>query len=226
MSSINRQSLRNFVKWVLEGLTDLTVTGTENVPMTGGIILATNHMSRLDTPLLLAGIPRNDLGALVAHKYRFNPLFAFMVWATDSFWINREITDYHAIRAGVDALRKGRILGIAPEGTRSRVAALIHGKPGTALLAELSKAPILPVAIAGSETVMRGIMRLKKPPVRIQFGKPFKLPALDRENREEGLKRNTDEIMCRIAAMLPEKYWGVYADHPRLKEILQSGAAV
>jgi 1-acyl-sn-glycerol-3-phosphate acyltransferase len=63
----------------------------------------------------------------------------------------------------------------------------------------------------------------RRPYLKLQFGKPFCLPPIDRKNREEQLQRNTDEIMCRIAAMLPEKYWGVYQDHPRLAELIREG---
>jgi 1-acyl-sn-glycerol-3-phosphate acyltransferase len=223
MPPISRRSATDLLNWLLVRLTSLTVEGTENIPRTGGVILTTNHMSRVDTPLLLISVPRKDLGALIAHKYRFNPVFAFLVWSTESIWINREITDFKALRAGVNMLRNGRILGIAPEGTRSRVGSLIKGKSGAALLADRSGAIIQPVAIIGSEIMMNEIVHFRRPPITVRYGKPYTLPTIDRAYREEGLQKNTDEIMCQIAALLPEKYWGVYRDHPRLKELLQNG---
>jgi 1-acyl-sn-glycerol-3-phosphate acyltransferase len=223
MPPISRRSATDLLNWLLVRLTSLTVEGTENIPRTGGVILTTNHMSRVDTPLLLISVPRKDLGALIAHKYRFNPVFAFLVWSTESIWINREITDFKALRAGVNMLRNGRILGIAPEGTRSRVGSLIKGKSGAALLADRSGAIIQPVAIIGSEIMMNEIVHFRRPPITVRYGKPYTLPPIDRAYREEGLQKNTDEIMCQIAALLPEKYWGVYRDHPRLKELLQNG---
>jgi 1-acyl-sn-glycerol-3-phosphate acyltransferase len=63
-------------------------------------------------------------------------------------------------------------------------------------------------------------LRLARPHLYVRFGTPFTLPLLDRKSREASLQCNTDEIMCRIAAMLPEMYRGVYAQHPRLKELL------
>ncbi len=114
------------------------------------------------------------------------------------------------------------MLGIAPEGTRSRTGALIQAKTGTAYLADKARVPVVPAAIYGSESAVRQLFHLHRPAIHIQFGKPLMLEPVSRSNREADLQRNTDEIMCRIAAMLPERYWGVYAEHPRLIELLDS----
>jgi len=98
----------------------MIVEGEENIPLEGGCILATNHLSRLDTPFLFIIIKRDNLSALVTDKYRFNPLFALFVTVSDSIWINREIADFSAIRAGLQIINRGGMLGIAPEGTRSK----------------------------------------------------------------------------------------------------------
>ena len=116
----------------------------------------------------------------------------------------------------------GGMLGIAPEGTRSRTGALIQAKTGTAYLADKAGVPVVPAAIYGSESAMRQLFHLHRPAIHIEFGKPFTLEPVSRSNRDADLQRNTDEIMCRIAAMLPQRYWGVYAGHPRLIELLNS----
>jgi 1-acyl-sn-glycerol-3-phosphate acyltransferase len=217
---ISRDQLRSFSRWVLENLTHIVVTGEENIPPQGGCILATNHLSRLDTPFLFIAIKRNDLFGLVTDKYRHNPLFALFVKVSDSIWINREIADFQAIRAAVAGVKKGALLGIAPEGTRSKSAQMNQAKNGVALLAEKARVPILPVGIWGSDAAMKAILSFHRPTVHISFGKTFMLPEIIRGNHEEMLDRNTDEIMCRIAALLPEQYRGFYRDHPRLQEIL------
>jgi 1-acyl-sn-glycerol-3-phosphate acyltransferase len=97
---------------------------------------------------------------------------------------------------------------------------LITAKTGVAFLADKSNATIVPSCITGSEHSLKKIFTLQRPKVRVQFGEPFHLPPLDRKDRESSLRRNTDEIMCRIAALLPIAYRGAYADHPRLKELL------
>jgi 1-acyl-sn-glycerol-3-phosphate acyltransferase len=78
------------------------------------------------------------------------------------------------------------------------------------------------VAISGTEdkVIFGNLKRLQRSQIVLKAGPAFTLPPLPRENRDAALKQYTDEIMCRIAALLPEKYWGVYAGHPRLKELL------
>jgi 1-acyl-sn-glycerol-3-phosphate acyltransferase len=119
-------------------------------------------------------------------------------------------------------MEKNNILVIAPEGTRSRAGALIEAKPGVSYLAAKLNRPIVPVAITGTEdeVVLANLKKLRRGHITVTAGPAFTLPPLPRENRDEALKRYTDEIMCRIAALLPEKYRGVYADHPRLQELL------
>lgn len=219
---ISRTNLKRFATWVFQQFTEMKVEGLEHIPPTGGCILATNHLSRIDTPFLFVIVDRPDLCALVADKYRFNPLFALFVHVSDSIWINREIADFQAIRAGLMRIRAGGLLGIAPEGTRSRIGELIEAKSGVALLAEKANVPVLPVALYGTESAMKQILSFKKPVIHARFGPAFKLQPIPRENREDALTHNTEEIMCRIASMLPEKYRGFYKDHPRLKEILSS----
>ena len=112
------------------------------------------------------------------------------------------------------------MLGIAPEGTRSNDHQLIQPKTGVAFLAEKTDALILPVAITGTENGLSRMLKLTRPKLTVTFGEAFHLPPVDRKNRDADLQRNTDEIMSRIAALLPESYRGVYAEHPRVRELL------
>ncbi|HEX9013546.1 MAG TPA: lysophospholipid acyltransferase family protein, partial [Anaerolineaceae bacterium] len=219
-------TLRSILRFLFDRLTVHGAVGAENVPPQGAYLVATNHMSRLDLPLLYIDIPRPDLIALVADSYRLNPLFYFIIQSSRSIWIDRGKADFAAMRAGMEHLRRGGLLGIAPEGTRSQVSALLEAKTGVAMLADKARVPVIPVALEGSESSMRELRRLRRPRMWVHFGKPFMLPPLDRADREGSLLRNTDEIMCRIAAMLPAHYRGFYADHPRLKELLAESQEV
>jgi 1-acyl-sn-glycerol-3-phosphate acyltransferase len=119
-------------------------------------------------------------------------------------------------------LKEGHVLVIAPEGTRSQTGALIEGRSGASYLAAQSGVPVIPVGIHGSEDQVVGanLRRLRRTTIIARVGKPFQLPPLKRGQREQALQAYTDEIMCQIAALLPPEYRGVYADHPRLMEIL------
>jgi 1-acyl-sn-glycerol-3-phosphate acyltransferase len=99
---------------------------------------------------------------------------------------------------------------------------LIEGKPGVTYLAARSGFPVVPVAITGTEdeVLLANAKRFRKSFVTLTGGKPFTIPSLPTKDRDAALQKYTDEIMCRIAAILPEKYRGVYTEHPRLKELL------
>jgi 1-acyl-sn-glycerol-3-phosphate acyltransferase len=100
---------------------------------------------------------------------------------------------------------------------------LIEAKPGVSYLATKLKRPIVPVAITGTEdeNLLGNLKKLRRSHITVGAGPTFTLPPLPRENRDEILKQYTDEIMCHIAALLPEKHRGVYAEHPRLQELLK-----
>lgn len=214
------KKLRKIICWLLKKLTVTNFIGTENIPLTGGVLIATNHMSRMDIPVLFLTPNRPDMTALVTTKYLKYPLIRWFIVTAQGIWLDRETADFGAFRTAVNALNQGMAIGIAPEGTRSTDAQLLEGKPGTALLALRAGVPILPVALSGTEDAFAKLKRFKKPRITAQYGKLIPAPKLDRDNREGQLQELTDEIMCQIAAMLPDKYWGFYKDHPRLKAIL------
>lgn len=212
--------LRRITNWLLNRLTRTEVIGLENVPETGGLLIATNHMSRMDIPVLFINPKRPDLTALVATKYLKYPLLRWFIITAEGIWLDRDTADFSAFRKAVEALDKGKALGIAPEGTRSTTASLLEGKPGAALLALRTGVPVLPAAIIGTEDSVSKMLHLQRPRIQVIYGKPILPPKMDRSNREHQLQDLTDEIMCQIASMMPAKYHGFYADHPRLKEIL------
>lgn len=217
---MKRQTLQSILKSLLTAVSKVHYLGTENVPKEGGLLVATNHMSRADSLLLFINPARKDITALVADKYKKFPVFNWVLYTAEVIWLDRDKADFTAFRLAADVVKQGKALGIAPEGTRSQNARLQEGKPGTVLLALKTGVPIVPVGIAGTETYFRKLSRLRRPEVTVRFGEPFIIPPLDRSNRDEAMQRHTDEIMCRIAALLPPSYRGFYADHPRVKELL------
>jgi len=218
LSSIIRFMINPLVKLVAR----VQVDGMHNLPEEGGYIVAANHLGRLDIPLVYFLLKRDDIILLVAEKYRKYGIVRWLVEALDAIWLDRFNADFHALRHTLEKLKAGGVLVMAPEGTRSTTGGLLRGKPGVSYLAAKSGLPVVPVAATGTEDekVLAGLKRLKRAEVCVRVGEPFHLPPARGSERDAILERNTDEIMCRIAALLPETYRGVYADHPRLKELV------
>jgi 1-acyl-sn-glycerol-3-phosphate acyltransferase len=210
------------VQFLVRTLTKFSIIHQANIPKTGGVLLTTNHLSRLDTPLLVAITDRKDMVGIIAKKYQKNTLLKWILERIARMvWMDREATDFSAMREVLHLLRSGHIVGIAPEGTRSKdTKGLLEGKQGAAMMAARTSVPILPVGIIGSDKINHHWLRLRRPPVTIHVGEPYMLPAVDRGDRQAWLSHCTDEIMCQIAALLPPEYHGFYSDHPRLKELL------
>jgi 1-acyl-sn-glycerol-3-phosphate acyltransferase len=217
---MKRVFLRTFIRFLFWLLSDTTVSGAENVPEEGACILTINHLGIVDAPLVFTLFDRDDGTGLVGRAHKKNPFLRWLVTQLDGIWIDRENPDVHALKEARSYLRKGWLLGIAPEGTRSDTHALIEGKHGVAFLADRMQGVIVPVGISGTEGGLRRMFTFQKPRFRVIVGESYRLPRLDRKNREASLQNNTDEIMCRIAALLPPEYRGVYAGHPRLKELI------
>lgn len=187
----------------------LELVGFENLPAKPPYLLVTNHLSAFDLPLLLFVLP-HKIRAFAASKHRANPLFGPILEAADTVWVRRGEVDRQALRKALAILERGEALGVAPEGTRAREShALQEGKAGAAYIATRADATIVPVGIAGTEKIAHNLLRLRRTPVRMEFGAPFRLPEAGHV-RSQKLKEYTDLIMHRIAELLPEAYRGVY----------------
>ncbi|MGC9398993.1 MAG: lysophospholipid acyltransferase family protein [Anaerolineae bacterium] len=201
--------IRNVLRILFRHLGHLEVVGVEHVPLEGAFILTTNHISRLDTPLLGVTCPR-QIHALVAAKYKHHPLFRWFVNAVDGIWVRRTAFDREALMKALRVLKEGGVIGIAPEGTRSPTATLQPGRPGAAFLAARLNVPIVPVGVAGTEQFLPSLASLRYPELRVTYGEPFRLPKTGRLSSEE-MAEATDLIMRRIASLLPSAYRGIYA---------------
>ena len=216
------KALRILCRAILKLIARADIQGMENVPETGGALIISNHLGRLDAMLGVVLADRDDIILMIADKYEKYIFWRVLGNKLDAIWLNREEADFHALREVTRRLKAGGISGIAPEGTRSKTESLLPGKPGATYIAAKTGVALIPVALWGTEdrVVKERLTRLKRLDIHIRIGKPFTLPPLKRKNRDEMLARGTDEIMCRIAVMLPEKYRGVYAGHPRLLELI------
>jgi len=217
-----------FLRWTFNLLAALLsrrdVEGLEHLPPAGPYILAVNHLSVFDLPLVFGLLGGENVTGWAAEKYARHPLFGPILRMGQGIFIERGQVDRRAIDAAVAWMQRGNIFGIAPEGTRSRSGTMARGKTGIAYLASEVDVPIVPIAVAGTEKTLACWARLRRPRFLVRVGRPFKLPPLDETHRSASLRANADEVMCRIAAMLPPEYRGFYADHPRLKELLAASS--
>lgn len=214
--------VRALVNLLIGLIARLKVIGLDYVPFESSFILASNHIGRLDALLIYKFMRRRDIIMLVAEKYRQLPLVSRLGKILDVIWIDRFNADFSAVREALKRLKKGGVLVLAPEGTRSPSGALQSGRAGAGYLASKAGVPIVPVALIGSDDaiVFPNLRRLKKSLVTVLVGPPFLLPVLQSKDRETALQQHTDEIMCRIAMLLPPERRGAYAAHPRLAELL------
>ncbi len=167
----------------------------------------------------------NDVIHPLTDKYKSHPFFRIVAWWLKVIWLRRGEADMKAMREFISRLRNGAVMVITPEGTRSKTATLLKGESGAIYIASSAGVPIVPVAVIGTEDAvvkarLRKFQRLK---ISITAGDAYLPPNLKTvkgAQRDELLQTATDDLMCRIASMLPESYRGVYAEHPRLKELL------
>jgi len=217
MKYIIRAILRLLIRLVAK----VEVRNKENFLETGSYAFATNHLGFLDAFLAYYALDRWDFFIPVAEKWEESAIIRWAAKYLNIIFIDRFHTDFHALRQILRRMEKGEILIIAPEGTRSRTEKMAEGKVGVSYLASKAKVPVIPVAISGTEDriFFKNLKKLKRTKVTITAGDPIYLPPLPKKNKDQALREYTDEIMCHIAAMLPEKNRGFYAEHPKLLEI-------
>jgi len=211
------------IRLLLRLIARVEIVGFEKLPASGGYIIASNHIGRLDAALAYYALDRPDIIMVVAEKYEKYAFYRWLVRIINGMFIDRHNADIRAIRETLRRLRQGGVFTITPEGTRSKTGDLIEAKPGAIYLAWKAGVPVLPVALTGCEdaVVVDQLKHFKRLRIRAVAGDFFTLPSeVKGQGREAIMQQYTDEVMCRIAALLPPERRGVYAEHPRLKELL------
>lgn len=190
--------LRIFFTLLFSCLFRWKVSGVENIPA-GGVIIAANHLSLWDPPVIGTAIPRR-VHFMAKEELFANPVFGRIISNLGAFPVKRGAADRTAIRAALTILGQGSILVIFPEGTRSKNGQLGNPEPGLALLALKAGVPIVPAAITGTNNVLRNGSLLPK--FQIAFGKPLVF------SRDSGGKTDMEEIssqvMAEIQQLLPQ----------------------
>ena len=201
---------------VARGVFRCTVEGLENIPATGGAVLASNHLGAVDPIITSTFAPRPVTYTAKAELFAGRGLGRRLV-----AWFLRTIHTVPVDRSGgrtsrqvfapvLEVLARGGLVGIYPEGTRSPDGYLHKGKTGVARIALAADVPVVPLAIFDSQTVRRfGIPWLSRP--RLVFGQPMTFHQFrDRHDDHDVLRYVTDEIMNAIMELSGQEYVDVY----------------
>ncbi|HWR38051.1 MAG TPA: lysophospholipid acyltransferase family protein [Patescibacteria group bacterium] len=191
--SVIKFLLGNFIRLVFR----LKVTGSENIPLQGGAIVAANHISLWDPPVVGAALARRV--SFMAKEELFNqPLLGWTILRLGAFPVRRNTADRNAIRTALGRLADGHLVGLFPEGTRSKTGELGSPEPGIALIAAKAGVPIIPAAVIGTDQVLCNGTLL--PQFEVRFGPPLYL--VPGKTDKETLDDISNNIMHQIGQLL------------------------
>ncbi len=218
--------LRFCARKVLPLIADIEVHGDISKLPKGGYMLASNHLGRLDSLVVYYVLDNDDLIHPLTDKYKKHWYGRLAGRIFNVTWLTRGEADMSAIKEFISRLKKGAVMIIAPEGTRSKSVSLLKAEPGAIYIASSSNVGIIPVALTGTEDadVVARLKRFQRLKITIstagEMYTPPNIKAAKGAERDLLLRDSIDELFCRIAALLPESYRGYYKDFPRTAELL------
>jgi 1-acyl-sn-glycerol-3-phosphate acyltransferase len=191
----------------------LHIEGGENLPAQGPVVVVSNHLSNID-PFIFGGFSTQTMFCM-AKRELFRPrLLAWVIGGCNCFPVDRGRADRNALRVSLDVLRRGGRLLIFVEGTRARGTGMKRAEAGVGFLIRRSGAPVLPVAIWGTERALaRTRLIPRRVPVRMRYGKPLPAAALASGDSDDD-RALADAAAALIADLLPPEYRGVYGSNP------------
>jgi len=188
--------LRMIFSFIFSVIFRYQVTGLENLPVQGGYILASNHLSLWDPPLIATPVLPH-IHYMAKQELFAIPVFSAIIRELGVFPVKRATADRNAIRTAVKLLQKGAVVGIFPEGTRSKTGQLQPPEAGLELIASLARVPVIPVAIIGTNQIFKSGSLI--PRFEVYFGEALGLPD---KSTPESKNNFSNEVMKSIQALL------------------------
>jgi len=201
--------LKPVLRFILGHLLRLEIQGLEHIPEEGPLIVYINHANFLD-PFVAAGVIDREVAVMGKRELFSLPVLGLLFRLYGVFPVRRDEADLSAYRRSLEVLKRGSILILAPEGTRSGTGRLRRGKLGVGHLALHAGAPMVPMAVLGGLHFYSFFWRLSRTPVQVRVGMPFMPERTGGKATREDAQRITDEAMYRLAALMPPELRGVY----------------
>ncbi|MCJ7825394.1 MAG: 1-acyl-sn-glycerol-3-phosphate acyltransferase [Anaerolineales bacterium] len=197
-------------------LSRVQITGVENIPEEGAYVIAGNHVSIFEPPLIAAFWPRS-IEVAGAVEILDRPIQSQIMRLYGTIPVHRGRFDRQLLITIVERLKAGRPVLIFPEGTRSRTPGMQQASTGAAYLAAKARVNVLPVGIAGTDILADEIRKFRRTHLMMSVGEMIELPEIPWRSaeRKEILRLHTERIMHAIADLLPSGYHGFYAGGSR-----------
>jgi len=190
------RSVRYLVYLIVKVLRGFRVEGKENVPEKGGAIIASNHKSYVDPPVVTAAISR-ELYFLAKRELFGNKVFGWFISSLNAVPISRDKIDRKGLKGAIEILNQGNLLLVFPEGTRSRKDDFLEPKLGVGKLALEAGVPIVPTLVSNTRHFLKNIFTGRK--VTVNFGEPLNLNYLQGFTEDkQGYQKIANEVMSRI----------------------------
>jgi 1-acyl-sn-glycerol-3-phosphate acyltransferase len=222
-----------FMRWLMRAMTRtflvglFKVSGLENVPRSGPVIICPNHSATLDPPMVPAFVPRGDTWSMAKSEYfERGGHIAWIFRQYHAFPVVRHSADRTALRTAFDILKSGQALIIYPEGTRVESGVLAEPEPGAGFIAQRAACPVVPVGLTGTrECLPKGAHWPRRTPVSVTFGKPFLVLSKRLDGAKVTRQEAAEAIMVEIAELLPENQRGAFRDLPAWRKRLRGVTA-
>lgn len=209
-----RPILRTIFRAIFRILSQVKITGLENVPQDGAYLIAINHISLFEAPFVVAFWPEPPEVAGAAAVWD-RPGQSLLARLYGGIPIHRGQYDRRVIDKTLSILLSGYPLMLAPEGGRSHTPGMRQAKPGVAYLMDKADVTVVPVGVVGStDDFLERALRGERPRIEMHIGKPLRLEPVQGKGkaRREARQKNADRVMLAIAGLLPPEYRGIYGD--------------